>query len=189
VLADIDGAALSDLAALCALKPESLPLVESGVRLAEPAARVGKFVCVGLNYADHAAESGMASPSEPILFLKANSAIMGPHDDVVLPPASKKGDWEVELGVVIGREARYVSKERRWSMSPASVSSTICLNGSISSKGWASGTRARARARAAIPSARSVLISSRWTKFRICRRWACGSTSMASACRPDQPPA
>jgi ureidoglycolate lyase/2,4-diketo-3-deoxy-L-fuconate hydrolase len=112
VLADIDGAALSELSAIRALKPESLPLVETGVRIAEPVVRVGKFVCVGLNYADHAAESGMAAPSEPILFLKANSAITGPNDDVLLPPASKKGDWEVELGVVIGKEARYVSKEK-----------------------------------------------------------------------------
>jgi ureidoglycolate lyase/2,4-diketo-3-deoxy-L-fuconate hydrolase len=70
--------------------------------------RVGKFICVGLNYADHAAESGMAVPSEPVLFMKATSAIVGPNDDVVIPAGSEKADWEVELGIVIGREARNV---------------------------------------------------------------------------------
>lgn len=111
-IADLDGTVLSTkLDALRALDPSSLPLVEEGVRIAEPVARVGKFLCIGLNYSDHAAESGMPIPSEPILFMKATSAIIGPNDDVRLPPTSKKSDWEVELGVVIGREARYVSKE------------------------------------------------------------------------------
>ena len=109
VIADIDGAVLSGhLDVLRALDPETLPVVPAGVRIAEPVARVGKFVCIGLNYRDHAEEAGMAIPTEPIVFMKATSAIIGPNDDVELPPASTKSDWEVELGVVIGREARYV---------------------------------------------------------------------------------
>ena len=113
MVSDIDGAVLADgLDALRAIDPATLPLVDDDVRRAEPVARVGKFVCIGLNYSDHAAESGMPIPSEPIIFMKATSAIIGPNDDVLLPPTSKKSDWEVELGVVIGREARYVPIER-----------------------------------------------------------------------------
>src|SRR6201996_3125058 len=111
VVADIDGALLSDLSRLKGIDPETLPKVEAGVRLAEPVAKVGKFICIGLNYTDHAAESGMPVPAEPIIFMKATSAIIGPDDDVVLPPTSKKSDWEVELGLIIGKEARYVTKE------------------------------------------------------------------------------
>ena len=112
VVKDIDGNVLADLSAIRAAKIESLPIVDKGVRFAEPVANVGKFLCIGLNYSDHAAESGMPEPSEPIIFMKATSAIIGPNDDVYLPPAAKKGDWEVELGIVIGKEARYVSKEK-----------------------------------------------------------------------------
>ena len=112
IVKDIDGTVLADLSAIRAAKPDSLPLVDKGVRLAEPVAKVGKFLCIGLNYSDHAAESGMPEPSEPIIFMKAISAIIGPHDDVYLPPTSKKSDWEVELGIVIGKEARYVSKDK-----------------------------------------------------------------------------
>jgi 2-keto-4-pentenoate hydratase/2-oxohepta-3-ene-1,7-dioic acid hydratase in catechol pathway len=113
-VSDIDGALLSDgLAALAALDPATLPLVPAAdaARIAEPVARVGKFLCIGLNYSDHAAEAGMPIPAEPILFSKAISAIIGPEDDVVLPPTSTKSDWEVELGIVIGKEARYVPLE------------------------------------------------------------------------------
>jgi 2-keto-4-pentenoate hydratase/2-oxohepta-3-ene-1,7-dioic acid hydratase in catechol pathway len=112
VVKDIDGKILADLSAIRAAKIDSLPVVADGVRLAEPVANVGKFLCIGLNYSDHAAESGMPEPSEPIIFMKATSAIIGPNDDVYLPPTSKKGDWEVELGIVIGKEARYVSKDK-----------------------------------------------------------------------------
>ncbi|HEY0265179.1 MAG TPA: fumarylacetoacetate hydrolase family protein [Rhizomicrobium sp.] len=111
VVADIDGSVLADLSAVRAAKVESLPVVAAGVRIAEPVAKVGKFLCIGLNYSDHAAESGMPAPAEPIIFMKATSAIIGPNDDVYLPPTSKKSDWEVELGVVIGKQARYVTKE------------------------------------------------------------------------------
>jgi 2,4-diketo-3-deoxy-L-fuconate hydrolase len=110
IVADIDGKVLSDLSAIRAARIESLPVVAAGVRIAEPVANVGKFLCIGLNYSDHAAESGMPEPSEPIIFMKATSAIIGPNDDVYLPPTAKKGDWEVELGIVIGKEARYVTK-------------------------------------------------------------------------------
>jgi 2-keto-4-pentenoate hydratase/2-oxohepta-3-ene-1,7-dioic acid hydratase in catechol pathway len=112
IVKDIDGKVLADLSAIRAAKVENLPVVDKSVRLAQPVANVGKFLCIGLNYSDHAAESGMPEPSEPIIFMKATSAIIGPFDDVYLPPTSKKSDWEVELGVVIGKEARYVSKEK-----------------------------------------------------------------------------
>lgn len=111
LVADIDPATLAnDLTRLRAVDPASLPLVAAGERIGPPVGRIGKVVCVGLNYADHARESGQAIPTEPILFLKATSSIVGPYDDVILPPDAMKGDWEVELGVVIGREARYVAR-------------------------------------------------------------------------------
>lgn len=109
---DIGGAVLTSagLATLEALDPKSLPLVENFGRLGPCVSRVGKFICVGLNYADHAAETGAKIPEEPILFMKATSAITGPNDNVIIPRNSKKTDWEVELGVVIGDEARYVTE-------------------------------------------------------------------------------
>ncbi len=113
VVADINPALLgSGLKALAGIDVKRLPEVSADARLAEPVANVGKFVCIGLNYRDHAEESGMAIPAEPIVFMKATSAIIGPNDDVLLPPTSQKSDWEVELGVVIGREARFVSLDR-----------------------------------------------------------------------------
>lgn len=109
---DIAGSALSpaSLAKLAALDPATLPLVPGTPRLGSCVAQPGKFMCIGLNYSDHAAESGMAVPVEPVLFMKASSAISGPNDDVVIPRGSKKTDWEVELGVVIGTRAKYVSE-------------------------------------------------------------------------------
>lgn len=89
---------------------ESLPVVANPGRIAPPYSGMGKFICVGLNYADHAAESGMPVPAEPVLFTKTTSALVGCNDPVVLPQDSVKGDWEVELGVVIGATARYVSE-------------------------------------------------------------------------------
>jgi 2-keto-4-pentenoate hydratase/2-oxohepta-3-ene-1,7-dioic acid hydratase in catechol pathway len=113
VVADIDGALLaSGLAALKGVDIDALPPVPAGARQAEPVAKVGKFVCIGLNYSDHAAESGQPVPAEPIVFMKATSAIIGPNDDVYLPPNSQKSDWEVELGAVIGTEARYVPLDK-----------------------------------------------------------------------------
>jgi 2-keto-4-pentenoate hydratase/2-oxohepta-3-ene-1,7-dioic acid hydratase in catechol pathway len=113
VIDDIDAGALeSGFAGLKGIDVNSLPLLEDDVRLAPPVASVGKFVCIGLNYSDHAKEAGMPIPAEPIIFMKATSAVIGPNDDVYLPPGSKKSDWEVELGVIIGRECRYVSQTR-----------------------------------------------------------------------------
>lgn len=111
-VADIGGATLDParLAELSALDPETLPAVTGNPRLGPCVAGVGKFICIGLNYADHAAESGMQVPSEPVIFMKATSAIVGPDDDVVIPRGSQKTDWEVELGVVIGKTAKYVSE-------------------------------------------------------------------------------
>ncbi len=97
---------------LASADPARLPAVEGPVRMAPVVADIGKMICVGLNYSDHAAESGMEVPSEPVLFTKATSAIIGANDAVVLPRGSVKSDWEVELGVVIGTRARYVEEER-----------------------------------------------------------------------------
>ena len=112
VLPDISAAILGrdGLATLAALDINSLPVVARPGRIAPPYAGIGKFICVGLNYADHAAESGMPVPPEPVLFMKAISAVIGAEDAVVLPKDSRKSDWEVELGVVIGTKARYVSQ-------------------------------------------------------------------------------
>lgn len=87
-----------------------LPVVADPGRLGPCIAKVGKFICIGLNYSDHAAESGMAVPKEPVVFMKATSAICGPDDDVIIPRGAEKTDWEVELGVVIGKEAKYVEE-------------------------------------------------------------------------------
>ncbi|KQW80794.1 fumarylacetoacetate hydrolase family protein [Brevundimonas sp. Root1279] len=112
VVADIAGDVLSpdSLSALAAIDPASLPLVAEGTRIGPCVGRVGKFLCIGLNYADHAAETGATVPDEPILFMKATSAITGPDDVIIQPRDSTKLDWEVELGVVIGSTARYVSE-------------------------------------------------------------------------------
>jgi 2-keto-4-pentenoate hydratase/2-oxohepta-3-ene-1,7-dioic acid hydratase in catechol pathway len=112
VVPDIAGAVLSDagLAAIRAVDPASLPKVPEGTRLGPCVAGTTKFVCIGLNYSDHAAESGMEVPKEPILFMKANSAICGPDDPIIVPKGAQKTDWEVELAVIIGTRAKYVSE-------------------------------------------------------------------------------
>jgi len=99
------------LARLQKLKTETLPLVKGSPRMGCPVAGIGKFIAIGLNYADHAAEAGMPIPAEPIVFMKATSCIQGADDPIMLPKGSKKSDWEVELGVVIGRQARHVSQK------------------------------------------------------------------------------
>ena len=112
VVPDFESQALAEvLQSLHGVSPTSLPIVASHERIGPPLRGIGKIVCVGLNYVDHARETGQAPPAEPILFLKATSSIVGPNDDIVLPPGAEKCDWEVELGVVIGREARYVARE------------------------------------------------------------------------------
>ena len=112
VIADIDAATLGprSLARLARIKPDSLPAVRGAPRIGPCVAGVGNFIAVGLNYADHAAESGMPVPKEPVLFTKAPSCIVGPNDDVIIPKDSKKTDWEVELAVVIGTRASYVGE-------------------------------------------------------------------------------
>ena len=112
-VADIAGAALQDaeLDKLRALDPNNLPLVDGSPRLGACVGNIGKFLCIGLNYSDHAAETGAAIPEHPILFAKATSAVVGPNDDVSMPRGSTHTDWEVELGVVIGKTAKYVSQE------------------------------------------------------------------------------
>jgi 2-keto-4-pentenoate hydratase/2-oxohepta-3-ene-1,7-dioic acid hydratase in catechol pathway len=112
VIPDLAGDALTSdsLKRVGALDPSSLPLVSGKHRIGPCVGRVGKFICIGLNYSDHAAESGMKVPAEPVVFMKATSAVCGPDDNVIIPRNSVKTDWEVELGVVIGTEARYVSE-------------------------------------------------------------------------------
>ena len=110
---DINGAALDDatLNKLRDIDPKSLPLVDGNPRIGACVANIGKFICIGLNYADHAAESNLPIPSEPVVFSKFTSAIVGPNDNVKIPRGSKKTDWEVELGIVIGKGGAYISKE------------------------------------------------------------------------------
>lgn len=113
VIGDIGGAQLSDkaLARLAKINPLKLPLVKGKPRFGVPVAQVGKFIGIGLNYSDHAAEAGMPIPKEPIMFMKATTCLSGANDPVMLPKNSKKSDWEVELGIVIGTQAQYVSEK------------------------------------------------------------------------------
>lgn len=113
VISDLTGEAITPegLAKLKALDVSSLPVVEGTPRHGAPVANVAKFIAIGLNFTDHAAESNLPIPSEPVVFMKATSCIQGPNDAVVIPRGSKKTDWEVELGIVIGKRASYVSKD------------------------------------------------------------------------------
>ena len=112
IVPDIAGGVLSDvgLTALRGIDAGNLPIVQADSRLGPCVAGTTKFICIGLNYADHAAESGMAVPLEPVIFMKANSAICGPNDPIIIPRGSEKTDWEVELAVIIGTRAKYVSE-------------------------------------------------------------------------------
>ncbi len=112
IVDDLSGPVLDpeSLGRLGAVDPSSLPLITGVDRIGPCVGRVGKFVCIGLNYADHAAETGASVPAEPVVFLKANSALSGPNDPIIKPRDSTKLDWEVELGIVIGRTARYVTE-------------------------------------------------------------------------------
>lgn len=113
VIDDIDGSTLGDetLAKLRDIDPATLPAVDGSPRIGACVGSIGKFMCIGLNFKDHAIETGNPFPDHPILFMKANSAIVGPNDDTIMPRGSIKTDWEVELGVVIGKTAKYVSKD------------------------------------------------------------------------------
>lgn len=109
-VADISGPVLADLSALRGVEPASLPLVPGSPRMGAAVAGVGKFICIGLNYSDHAAESGMAVPPEPVIFAKYTSAICGPNDPIIIPRGSVKTDWEVELAFVIGKPGKYIAE-------------------------------------------------------------------------------
>jgi 2,4-didehydro-3-deoxy-L-rhamnonate hydrolase len=113
VVKDIGAEQLSpaQLAKISKVKTDKLPLVKGKPRFGSPVANVGKFIAIGLNYTDHAEESGMPIPAEPVVFMKANSCVVGANDDIMLPRGSVKTDWEVELGIVIGSKARYVSQK------------------------------------------------------------------------------
>lgn len=113
VVSDISGEVLGDsgIGRLRGLDPAKLPEVDPHTRLGPCVAGTGKFICIGLNYADHAAESGMEVPPEPVIFMKATSAICGPNDPIVIPRGSEQTDWEVELAVIIGKTAKYVSED------------------------------------------------------------------------------
>ena len=113
------------------LKTDKLPLVRGKPRYGSPVAGVGKFIAIGLNYADHAAESNMPIPAEPVVFTKANSCIQGPNDPVMLPKGSVKTDWEVELGVVIGTRARYVSQK-----DALNYVAGFCVVNDVSERAW-----------------------------------------------------
>lgn len=112
VIDDIAGDVLSDagLAKLRALDLTKLPQLNSAVRIGPCVGKIGKFICIGLNFSDHAAEAGMKLPSQPIVFMKATSAVCGPNDNIEIPRGSEKTDWEVELGIVIGKEAKYIDE-------------------------------------------------------------------------------
>ena len=187
LLREIDGAALAPrtLDALALLDIDRLPRVDGAVRYGCLLASIGKVVCVGLNYADHAAESGSPIPSEPVLFLKANTSVSGPNDDVIIPRGSQKTDWEVELGVVIGQTARYVSEDEALQF----VAGYTVVNDvserafQLEQPGEGSGTRARA----ATPSRRSVRGWSRATRCSTRTGSISGSKSMTSACRTAIP--
>ena len=112
-ISDINGETISEdgLNKISSIDQMSLPIVPEGTRLGACVGSIGKFLCIGLNYSDHAAESGMPVPKEPILFSKATSAVVGPNDDVEIPRNSVETDWEVELGIVIGKKAKYITEE------------------------------------------------------------------------------
>ena len=112
-ISDINAETISEdgLNKISSIDQMSLPIVPEGIRLGACVGSIGKFLCIGLNYSDHAAESGMPVPKEPILFSKATSAVVGPNDDVEIPRNSVETDWEVELGIIIGKKAKYITEE------------------------------------------------------------------------------
>lgn len=133
IVPDIGGDALSDagLDRLRAIDPRSLPLVPEGTRVGPCVTGTTKIICIGLNYADHAAESGMQVPPEPVLFMKAVSSIAGPDDDVPIPPGAEKVDWEVELGVVIGRRCKRVAEA-----DALDYVAGYCVTNDLSERAW-----------------------------------------------------
>lgn len=133
VIGNIDQQTLAprNLARLARIRPESLPLVRTEPRFGVPYTGISKFVCIGLNYADHAQEAGLNVPLEPVVFLKATTAISGPNDDILLPPGATRLDWEVELGVVIGTRAQNVREDEA-----LKYVAGYCIVNDISERGW-----------------------------------------------------
>lgn len=183
-VADIAGDTLSDvgIARLRALDIALLPVVDKP-RFGACVSGMGKFICIGLNYADHARETGAQIPPEPIIFFKATSTLMGPNDTIEIPRNSTKTDWEVELGVVIGKHCMS-TRPTRSPMLPGTSSSMTCRSGTSSTIAKASGSRASRPTR----SARSAHGSLPATKSAIRRTWQCGWMSMASDCSRHRPP-
>lgn len=185
LVANIDGAALEAgrVDKINKTELEKLPLVPEGTRLGPCVGKVGNFIAVGLNYADHAAETGAPIPSEPILFNKAPSCIVGANDDVVIPQRSKKTDWEVELAIVIGKRASYVN-----SLDAMSVVAGYCICNDLSEREfqlergstWTKGKGCRL-------SARSVHGWLPLTSSKTFKTFRCGSTSTANGCRAVRP--
>ncbi len=186
VVKDIDGTMLASggLQKIKKLNLARMKPVAGRPRLGPCMGNVQNFIAIGLNYSDHAAEAGMPIPKEPIVFMKTSTSICGANDDTKQPKESTKLDYEVELGIVIGRRARYLTKENAKPRSPAiSAPTTFPSAPSRSTAPAASGTRARAARR----SGRSGLGSSPRTRSRTCRTSTCGSTSTASGGRPATP--
>ena len=181
VLADIDAGTLSDDSLNNIRKTDlrKLPEANNIERIGCPVANVGKLICIGLNYSDHAKESNMPIPTEPVVFMKATSAIIGPNDDVLLPAGSKKGDWEVELAVVIGKQLGTYLSQTRWNMSLDTRSAMMCLkeNGNLSTE--VNGQKEKA-------STRSRLLVHGWLlrmKLKILINFPCGWISTERGCR------
>jgi 2-keto-4-pentenoate hydratase/2-oxohepta-3-ene-1,7-dioic acid hydratase in catechol pathway len=185
VIDDVTGAALAPAALrrLRAAKLARLPLVRGRPRLGCPLASIGKMVCIGLNYTGHAAEVGMALPKEPTLFIKAPSAICGPDDPIVRPRGAVKLDYEVELGVVMGRDARYVREA-----DALGYVAGYCLVNDVSDapSRWSTAARPR-RARAPTRSARRARGWPRPTRSATRSGWRCGRRSTVSDGRTATP--
>mgnify|MGYP001012061380 CR=1 FL=1 len=133
VIKDIDPTTVGQLSKLKSVKVDKLPVVKGRPRLGPPVARSSKFIAIGLNYSDHAAETGSPIPKEPVLFVKTNNTISGPNDPVMVPKGAEKMDWEVELAVVIGKRARYVpvAKAMMKSSTAAPVAAKTCVRAFI----------------------------------------------------------
>jgi 2,4-didehydro-3-deoxy-L-rhamnonate hydrolase len=185
IVPDIGAAQLppAALKKIAKLKTDKLPLVKGDPRMGCPIANIGKFIAIGLNYSDHAREAGMPIPKEPIVFMKATSCIQGPDDDVMLPKGSKKSDWEVELGIVIGTKAQYVSQK-----DALTYVAGYCLVNDVSEREYQLERGPQwIRAKAATLLAPSALGSSQRMKSVIPKSSACGLTSMASPCSKATP--
>jgi 2-keto-4-pentenoate hydratase/2-oxohepta-3-ene-1,7-dioic acid hydratase in catechol pathway len=182
---DLDGAAYApdSLKKLAAIDPASLPAVSGKPRFGAPVTGISKFVAIGLNYVDHAKETGSPIPTEPIFFIKANTALSGPNDAVEKPRGSTKLDWEVEIAAIIGTRAKYVSEADALNH----VAGYCCCNDVSERNSRSSGSASGPRASRTTPSARLARGLRPRTKFLMCRSCRCGSTSTASAGRPARP--